>query len=198
MLKRVAETAHTVLDAVAGVVGIRALTPEPRFEKIETLGEIEIRRYPARRAAETLVEGGESEARNEGFSRLADYIFGQNARSERIAMTAPVAQDPEAEGFRVRFFLPADLTDPPSPFDPRVAVVDVPPETVAVLRFAGSTGPDAVAEARAKLLGALDGTSWRATGEPVAWFFDPPWTLPPLRRTEVAVPVEPAGVTPAA
>jgi hypothetical protein len=27
-------------------------------------------------------------------------------------------------------------------------------------------------------------------GEPVAWFYDPPWTLPWLRRNEVAVPVE--------
>ena len=26
-------------------------------------------------------------------------------------------------------------------------------------------------------------------GDPVAWFYDPPWTLPFLRRNEIAVPV---------
>ena len=26
-------------------------------------------------------------------------------------------------------------------------------------------------------------------GDPVVWFYDPPWTLPPLRRNEVAVRV---------
>ncbi|HEY2195594.1 MAG TPA: hypothetical protein VGH76_25280 [Actinomycetospora sp.] len=26
-------------------------------------------------------------------------------------------------------------------------------------------------------------------GEPVAWFYDPPWTLPFRRRNEIAVPV---------
>lgn len=26
-------------------------------------------------------------------------------------------------------------------------------------------------------------------GPPVAWFYDPPWTIPMLRRNEIAVPV---------
>lgn len=28
-----------------------------------------------------------------------------------------------------------------------------------------------------------------AAGEPSAWFYDPPWTLPFCRRNEIAVPV---------
>jgi hypothetical protein len=35
----------------------------------------------------------------------------------------------------------------------------------------------------------LAGSKWQPQGEPVAWFYDPPWTLPPLRRNEAAVPV---------
>lgn len=38
----------------------------------------------------------------------------------------------------------------------------------------------------------LDGTNWTPSGAPVAYFYDPPWTLPFLRRNEVAVPVAPA------
>jgi hypothetical protein len=37
----------------------------------------------------------------------------------------------------------------------------------------------------------LPATRWEAAGEPVAWFYDPPWTIPALRRNEVAVPVAP-------
>jgi hypothetical protein len=36
----------------------------------------------------------------------------------------------------------------------------------------------------------LNETGFEATGAPVAWFYDPPWTLPVLQRNEIAVPVE--------
>jgi hypothetical protein len=62
---------------------------------------------------------------------------------------------------------------------------------VAVLRFSGVPNPAAVAEARARLVAALPATRWDAAGEPVAWFYDPPWTIPALRRNEIAVPVVP-------
>lgn len=157
-------------------------------------------------AAETLVAADEAASRSEGFSRLARYIFGGNAGAQSIAMTAPVAQQasqiamtaPVAQapapggGYRIRFFLPASLRTPPAPLDASVEIVTVPGETVAVLRYTGSTGPEAVAEARGRLLAALPASRWRAAGEPYSWFYDPPWTLPPLRRNEAVVPVQPA------
>jgi len=108
-------------------------------------------------------------------------------------MTAPVAQSAAPDGHVIRFFLPAALREPPAPNDPRVSIVTVPAETLAVLRFTGSTAPEAVAGARARLLAALATGPWQAMGEPVAWFYDPPWTIPALRRNEVAVPVTPRG-----
>jgi hypothetical protein len=38
----------------------------------------------------------------------------------------------------------------------------------------------------------LKPSAWRPTGEPVVLFYDPPFTVPFLRRNEVAVAVEPA------
>jgi len=112
-------------------------------------------------------------------------------QGQRIAMTAPVAQAESAEGHVIRFFLPAALRDPPAPLDGRVRIAEVPGGTVAVLRFSGLPSPSRVAEARTRLLAALLGTRWAAAGEPAAWFYDPPWTVPALRRNEVAVPVVP-------
>ena len=204
MLDRLAALASALLVGACAVVGVRSGTEEPRFDLLGTEAGLEIRRYAPRLAAETIVGGDEAAARSEGFSRLARYIFGGNQGAARIAMTAPVAQEPTriamtapvaqdatAEGYRIRFFLPAALRDPPAPQDPRVTVAEVPGETVAVLRFSGVPSPDAVAEARARLLAALPQTRWVAAGEPIGWFYDPPWTIPAMRRNEIAVPVAP-------
>jgi len=108
-------------------------------------------------------------------------------------MTAPVAQAPAGPGqWVVRFFMPARWTmgTLPVPNDPAVRLVEIPSETMAVLRFTGDRGAEAVAAREADLLQALTGTAWLPRGTPVGWFFDPPWTLASLRRNEVAVRVE--------
>ena len=45
----------------------------------------------------------------------------------------------------------------------------------------------AVAAKTDELLKALRDKGIETLGEPVAWFYDPPWTLPFRRRNEVAV-----------
>ena len=206
MPSRLGFYAYTVLDSLLGVVGVRSGSEEPRHALVAREAGLEIRRYAPRLVAETTVAGEEAAARNEGFSRLARYIFGGNRGAARIAMTAPVAQEATGKGMliamtspvaqeggpaghRIRFFLPAALRDPPAPLDPSVTIATLPEQTFAVLRFTGLPSPAAMARARARLLALLPSTGWRAAGEPVAWFYDPPWTIPPLRRNEVAVPV---------
>lgn len=193
----------SLLLSACSVFGVRSGTEEPRNSVVERLGDVvEIRHYTPRLAAETTVPGDATAARGEGFRRLAGYIFGGNQGGARIEMTAPVAQSgthidmtaPVAQtsagaGWVIRFYLPAGLADAPVPNDARVRIVPVSEETMAVLRFSGLATEAALASQRAALLAALSGTQWRPVGEPVTWFYDPPWTLPPLRRNEVAVPV---------
>ena len=196
----------TVFLSACSVVGIRAGTEEPHYDVVERVGDAELRAYAPWLAAETVVSGSAEAARGEGFRRLAGYIFGGNAGGSRIAMTAPVAQAdagagqriemtapvaqaPVGAGWSIRFFLPADIADPPAPRDARVRIVTVPGETVAVLRFSGVASDGAIAAQRTRLLGLLAPGAWVPSGPPVTWFYDPPWTLPPLRRNEVAVPV---------
>jgi hypothetical protein len=207
MLHRLLAAGSALLLGACTVVGVRSGTEEPAFESLGTEAGLEIRRYGPRLAAETVVSGGEAAARSEGFSRLAGYIFGGNAgaariamtapvsqqQGTRIAMTAPVAQEAAGEGHVIRFFLPAALRDPPAPKDAQVRIVEVAGETVAVFRFAGGTDPASVAAARARALAALPTKRWVAAGAPVAWFYDPPWTIPALRRNEIAIPVAPRG-----
>lgn len=208
MLGKLRKVTGQIAEAGLSTVGIRSGTEEPDYTSEPLADGIEIRRYGARVAAQTEVADDEEAARNEGFRRLARYIFGGNhtrdqiamtapvaqesRRGRKIAMTAPVAQSPGADsGWRIRFFMPSKWTrdELPEPDDDRVTLVDVAPETVAVLRFSGDRGADAVAARTAELLDKLTEFGFEPAGEPTAWFYDPPWTLPPLRRNEVAVPV---------
>lgn len=189
----------------------RASVEQPSYRVLGKAGDVELREYPALIAAETVVTGDEASARNRGFRRIADYIFGGNQSrrsvamtapvaqspisgkpaSEKIAMTAPVAQEPVAGGWRVQFFMPAayDMDSLPRPNNPDVVLRRLPPQRYAVLRFSGSSRPARMAERQAELEAAARTQGWQATGEAVYWFYDPPWTPTPMRRNEVAIPV---------
>jgi hypothetical protein len=211
MLGKIASIATQLAEGVGAVVGVRAGTEEPRFAVEQRVNGLEIRRYNSRIAAQTTVTGAEEQALREGFRRLAGYIFGGNhAKStiamtapvsrergatpsgERIAMTAPVSQGAGSDGsWVVRFFMPAQWTldSLPEPDDQSVELVTVPPATFAVLRFSGDRGPRAVAARTDEVLHALHATGYEPTGPAVVWFYDPPWTVPCRRRTEIAVSV---------
>lgn len=210
MLKATVKLAGQLLEAGGSIVGIRGFTEEPAHTTELRVDGIEIRRYEARIAAVTTVVADEESARRIGFKRLAGYIFGGNhsggapaivqqsrgGSGEKIAMTAPVAQQTNPDGqWVIRFFMPADKARAslPEPDDSAVSLITVPAETVAVRRFTGSTAPKAVAAQAAELLRTLGDQGWKAVDSPAAWFYDPPWTLPFLRRNEVSVAVQPVG-----
>jgi hypothetical protein len=183
------------IESLLAVVGVRVGTEEPPYSRRRLTDTVEIRRYGPRIAAETTVRDDENRARNVGFGRLAGYIFGGNRGDQAIAMTAPVGQAGGGDdGWVIRFFMPAKWTmgTLPTPRDDQVRLVTVPPETVAVLKFSGDRSPGAVAARTGELLKALQDNDIEPTGKPEAWFYDPPWTLPMLRRNEIAVPVDPA------
>jgi hypothetical protein len=197
----------TIMGALVQTVGIRGATEQPHYQVVERVNQLEVRRYEGRVAAETVVTGDEEQARNNGFRLVAGYIFGGNAtsaqvamtapvaqvsRGQQIAMTAPVTQQASERGWRIQFFMPSKYTlqTLPKPKDERVRLVQMPPQTYAVIAFSGDRSPRAVALQQGRLDRALSASSWRPAGQPQAWFYDPPWTLPFLRRNEVAMQVE--------
>jgi hypothetical protein len=197
------------LLSACSVFGVRSGTEQAPYTVVAHLDEnTEVRRYPPQLVAETSVTApDESSARNKAFRALFDYISGANrsqtkvamtapvetaAKAEKIAMTVPVETKAQATGpYVMRFFLPAGYTleTAPQPTNPDVRIFEVPGRTVAVLRFSGSRGSDNVARHQSELDTVLDGSGWRPAGEPFSMFYDPPWTIPFLRRNEVAVPV---------
>ncbi|MCE9578075.1 MAG: heme-binding protein [Deltaproteobacteria bacterium] len=173
---------------------------EPRFEITDRDGAFEVRRYPGRVIAETRVHGAWSAAGNEGFRRLAGYIFGKNRGRAKVAMTAPVGQRPatiamtapvgqrrDADDWLVTFTMPAGetLATLPVPDDARVTLREVPPSEVAVAIFSGRWTAANLARHEAALRAWATARGLALLGEPEVNRYDPPFTLWFRRRNEI-------------
>ncbi|MGF1553552.1 MAG: heme-binding protein [Paracoccaceae bacterium] len=192
--------------------------PEPEYDLVREDGAIEIRAYPELIVAKTTVAADSRDrAVGRGFNRLFDYISGANRAAEEIAMTAPVVIDDETEGgeeipmtapvvvdgpsaeeaedgqgrWTTMFILPegTSLDTAPRPTEEAVSLDTIPARQVAVIRFSGFLDDKSVAEQRRALddwlerQGIAHTGAWRSAG------YNPPWTLPWLRRNEVMVPL---------
>ena len=148
--------------------------------------QIEIRRYAPRVMAVTTMQGND----DDGFRVLAGYIFGGNAAEQKIAMTAPVQQSMAGES-EMAFMMPAEyaLEDLPTPDDERVAFEEAPAYTAAVIQFSGWASADKADEHWQRLRQFLIAEEIDIAGEPTLNQYNPPWTLPFLRRNEIIVPV---------
>ncbi|KUJ84191.1 heme-binding protein [Microbulbifer sp. ZGT114] len=188
--------------------GIAMAIEEPEYAVIEQSKPFELRAYQPKIVAEVQVTGSMDEASGRGFKLLADYIFGNNTArtggNEKIAMTAPVGMEPESEKismtapvsmeqsggqWRVSFVMPSQYTMEtlPRPNNQAVTLREIPETNYAVIRFSGLAGEDKIARKTAELIEWMDEKGLEPTGQPELARYNPPWTLPFLRRNEVMI-----------
>jgi len=153
----------------------------------------EIRDYAPSIVASVHVGGDRGEAVSAGFRVLANYIFGGNQPQRKIAMTAPVAQQPSASGWEVRFTMPASYTlqTLPPPADPRVHIAAVSAHRAAVISFSGFWSDANLKAHETTLLEWVRSRQLTATSAPTYDYYDPPWTPWFMRTIEVAVDIAP-------
>ncbi len=178
---------------------------QAKYSVIETHGIIEIRDYAPMIVAEAEVTGERKEAINQGFRIIADYIFGNNApaqkvamtapvtqaASEKIAMTAPVTQQGDGSTWSVRFVMPASYTmeSLPKPNNDAVKLKEIEGKRFAVIRFSGIAGQESLKKHEEELSAFIQSNNLTPQSTPTYAFFNPPWTLPFLRRNEVMVEI---------
>jgi len=199
-----------IITGVA-IVGAAAWGPivsnveQAKYEVIESHGSIEVRDYAPMIVAEAEVSGERKEAINKGFRIIADYIFGNNAPkqnvemtapvmqqpSEKIAMTAPVIQEGTANSWKVRFVMPASysLDTLPKPNNDAVKIQQIEGKRFAVIRFSGMADEVSLKEHADALNAFIKQKGFNTFSSATYAFFNPPWTLPFLRRNEVMVEV---------
>ncbi|MFM6968682.1 MAG: SOUL family heme-binding protein [Microbacteriaceae bacterium] len=163
------------------------MTEQQKYDVIDHLGAVEVRRYHSCVMADVVVNAPYESAGNIGFGPLVRYISNNN-----IAMTAPVVQEPAIGGsWTVSFVMPAGMTleTLPRPAGTPVSLREVPAETAAVLKFSGYTSAARVSEKEAQLRSVLAEYGVTATGPVRIARFDPPWKPGFLRRNEVMLPI---------
>ena len=185
-------------------------TEEPKYTLLEKSESFELRAYAPLIVAEVKVDGDLDAASSQGFRLIAAYIFGKNQVSEKIAMTAPVGIESSEQNksakiamtapvgiesagnqWTVSFVMPAEYTlaSLPKPLDPQVKIREVPEEKRAVITFSGFYNAEKVQEKTQALRDWMKLKNLRPTGEPQFARYNPPWTLPFMRRNEVMIQV---------
>ncbi len=178
---------------------------QPKYTVAEKHGSIEIREYGPMIVAEVEVSGERETAIQKGFRMIADYIFGNNISaqkvamtepviqqpSEKIAMTAPVTQQVEGNQWKVRFVMPASYTMKtlPKPKNEAVNLKEIGNVRFAAIRFSGMGNEENLKKRTRELEQFLKEHQLKAISKPTYAFFNPPWTLPFLRRNEVMIEI---------
>ncbi len=196
--------AIALLQGACSVFGVRS-EETPKYEVVQSADNKQIRLYSPYILAQTVVQGDFSEAQSKAFRILAGYIFGGNekkqniamtgpvvqgrvAESEKIAMTAPVTQTKSEQGWVMSFMMPSKykLQDLPIPKNKNIVFVEIPERYIGAFQYSGFWSEsinDQKAEELKKWLATQSG--YEINSGPQFAGYNPPWTLPFLRRNEI-------------
>jgi effector-binding domain-containing protein len=196
----------TILVGTLATGPIMSNVETPSYKVIQSKGKIEIREFDPMVIAEVQVVGRRKDAISSGFKLLADYIFGNNISrenvnttatiqrpaSEKIAMTAPVQQQLANNSWLVSFVMPSEynLEDLPKPKNIEVKLKNVPVKRFVTIQFSGTSSDENLAKHKKLLVEFIETNSISVTGTPKYAFYNPPWTLPLMRRNEVMFEVQ--------
>jgi hypothetical protein len=179
------------------------------YKVLEKDGSVEIRRYDSMVLATTDMPGGMDKGDNQAFQKLFDYISGANISADKIAMTAPVFMQETQDGQKIAmtapvfmnensiretmsFVLPANFSfeSAPKPTDPNVRIGKIENLTVAAIQFSGFLNSSNIQSHKDMLENWIKSSAYTQIAPYQVAGYNPPWTIPLLRRNEVLIPVE--------
>ena len=204
MKKKIFVTTILLLSvlAVGAMIGpIMSNVEVPAYKILKKEQNIEIRQYPPLIIAEVKTAGSRQASISDGFRILADFIFGNNEGEKRlsingpitqqegikIAMTAPVQQEKTDAEWAISFIMPSkfSIDTIPNPINDRIKIIQIPSKRYAVITFSGRSTEENLTKHTNELGKYMNGSSYSKVGNAKYAFYNPPWTLPFLRRNEV-------------
>jgi len=206
MVKRtIAERISNAFNMVVSTFGIRT-EKEPNYKEVLEDGLNSIRSYAGYVIVKTQQTGGMGSNEKESFYKLFNYISGENKAQKKIPMTAPVLQEQSwqkipmtspvfqqenEQGWEMAFILPEhySLNNAPVPIDPSLSLDYVAPKLVGVIRYTGETSEAKMKSLFAELKLWLEQKGYQTISDFRSARYDPPFTLPLLRRSEIHVDV---------
>ncbi|KAG0560532.1 hypothetical protein M758_10G183100 [Ceratodon purpureus] len=205
--------ANNLEEALMSVPNLESIP----YDLVRRAADYEIRDVKSYVVAETTMSGRSGfdfSSSGQAFNTLAAYLFGKNSKRSEMAMTTPVMTNRgQSEGekmdmttpviqqrragegqWRMSFVLPAKYNeDAPLPVDSAVSIRRVPAKTVAVAVFSGFVTDDEVKRREQALRRALlkdPVVRVKADAQPEVAQYNPPFTLPFMRRNEVSLEIE--------
>ena len=161
-------------------------------------GKIEVKQYPAYRAATVIYSGELSMAASRAFDPLYRHISSNN-----ISMTAPVETRypvstlkvgemgaPDERGEALVSFLYRSTDIYPSEIAQDIQVEDIAPLSVVCLRLKGSYDYSSYQKNIERLREWLaQHPEWTVVGSPRRFFYDAPYVPEPAKRSEIQIPI---------
>jgi hypothetical protein len=181
------------------------MTETPKYSILTKDENIEIRQYPAYLQAEVEVIGkNHRSAIEQGFTILADYIFGNNVSrqkvdmttpvqvSQKIAMTTPVTVSGDGR-YKVAFVMPSAYTleTLPIPKNSQIHISLIPENQMAAIRFSGYFQQGTIRKNIDRLQLWIQERHLETEGEFIVAGYNPPWVPGFLARNEILVRLKP-------
>jgi hypothetical protein len=158
------------------------------YKVLKTYNNFEIRKYESALFSKVTVNvNSYKNLSGKGFGILAGYIFGDNERNEKIAMTSPVAME-IAESSTMKFMVPHEygIDDLPIPNNESVKFEYQQPRIVAAIGFSGWADDNKIDNYKNILKELLDNENIQHTNRFEFLGYNPPFELT-NRRNEVIV-----------
>ena len=200
-------TSIITLILIVGVLAgpVMSNVEKPDYKVIQSEQNIEIRQYEPMIIAEVEVDGKREDAIGDGFRLLADYIFGNNTvqqvismtapvqqkENQNIAMTAPVQQQSTGKSWRMSFVMPSkySMDSLPVPNNNHVRLKGILAKKFVVIEFSGTNSNENVTAHENQLMNYIEENQIKINDSPKYAFYNPPWSLPFLRRNEVMIEI---------
>ena len=154
------------------------MTQKQVYSVISSHDGFELRSYDECVLVQVIQRGDFMAAGNRAFSPLFGFISGNNSRRQKIAMTAPVIQQPLGPNEHVvSFVMPADfkVDDTPDPLGAAMKVAAVPAHLSAARAFRGSWSSERFEAEGETLLAAVANAGLKTSGNLYWSRFDPPF-----------------------
>jgi DNA gyrase inhibitor GyrI len=190
------------------ITGIQKAMAIEEASYVVTMKEnkFEVREYAPHIVATTLVEGNMEQVSNKAFMKLFRYISGSNVSRRKVAMTAPVSQQPIGEKIQmtapveqqraankwiISFMMPKAYTLDmlPQPEDASITLRQFPAQHMAVIRYSGTWSEKNYLSHELKLIEWMHTKGLTPIGNAIWARYNPPFTPWFLRRNEIMIPI---------
>jgi len=167
-------------------------TEKQKYRVVLKDAELEIRYYPSATMATIYSKGTNYKGvANNGFRKLAGFIFGGNEEKKGISMTAPVRMNMSDKGSEMSFVMPEKYNEStlPKPNDASIRIHKSAPQYVAVISFSGYATDEKIQSYKHQLEQILAKRNIKITGDYNFLGYNAPYQF--IGRTnEVIIPIE--------